>query len=354
MANRRKNVKLPLCFEVLATLLDSHFVSMLPRRHLLSALDTIGSYLGAVFATETAQRGANWVGKQACKTGDIRFQLGVGDPAGDCTVEVTGEAAKGAIMGEGNRECLSDILQGVCRIKRVDVDIVNTKQKKSLTVSVERRTTEEAKITEMFGIWLIISGTKDDDPFMARYGISKNELTKQERSRARKSRTSPDYEAQASRRLICAKDCSSVIKEGAEKMGLPAVHFSMKSCRSAAITIMSSAGSSTDVIHKRSGHGPKSMVSKTHYNHHTSQHQGGRGSTEGPAALNELSSFGVEELRRLVRMESFSGDAAAEGEGESLEELDSGNAQPKRRSSLRQRRSTTREFPSGKGATSEI
>jgi hypothetical protein len=55
-------------------------------------MDTMRGYLAAVFATETARRGANyWVGKQACLTRDIRFQLGVGDPNAELTQALIGQ-----------------------------------------------------------------------------------------------------------------------------------------------------------------------------------------------------------------------------------------------------------------------
>ena len=212
MAKQRRNLKLPLCFEVLDTLLESHFINLLPRRHTLPALDKIGGFLGAMFATETAQRGANWVGAQACKTKDVRFQLGVGAPDLGFTKEAVGDEARAGIMMSGKTDRLQDILKGVCRIVRVDIDIVNTKQKKSLTVSVERRSEEEAKITEMFGIWLIISGTKDEDPFMTRYGVSKTQWNRQAKSRARKVKPTPDHVAKVTRRLICSSACSAIIK----------------------------------------------------------------------------------------------------------------------------------------------
>jgi hypothetical protein len=363
MAKQRRNLKLPLCFEVLDTLLESHFINLLPRRHTLPALDKIGGFLGAMFATETAQRGANWVGAQACKTKDVRFQLGVGAPDLGFTKEAVGDVARAGIMMGGKTDRLQDILKGVCRIVRVDIDIVNTKQKKSLTVSVERRSEEEAKITEMFGIWLIISGTKDEDPFMTRYGVSKTQWNRQAKSRARKVKPTPDHVAKVTRRLICSSDCSTIIKEGASKLGLPAIHFSMKSCRSAAITIMSSAGADTKTIHQRSGHGSKSKVSKTHYNYHTSQTRGGRGRPAGPAAMAGSSSFGVNELRGLVPSESFKEGHSELGsdEDEEPEETQEPTAiplviasSPSRRTSTRRRSAPSRNFPQGLAALGKL
>ena len=121
------------------------------------------------------------------------------------------------------------------------------------------------------------------------------------------------------RKVITVRGCTAIVKECARIWGLPPQHFSCRSLRAAAVTTMKAAGASREVIHARTGHGPKSKVSSTHYDFSTSREEGGRGESVGPAALSELTTFTVENLIQQLPRSSLQRGAEGAQEGKERE-----------------------------------
>ena len=90
------------------------------------------------------------------------------------------------------------------------------------------------------------------------------------------------------------------------RLGLPPVHFSMKSLRSGAITCLNSAGVDQEVIENQAGHSHKADTSKKFYDHFTSQAGGGRGESIGPSAVSQDVTFNVDKLTKLLPQSSNS------------------------------------------------
>ena len=169
------------------------------------------------------------------------------------------------------------------RLLGVRIDFLQTKTGVAVTnIAILRRTLEEATILEDMGLWLCISGTQDDDPFLTRYGLG-----------ASKSGVK-------SRRTATGGDCSKMVKDCAELHGFPRHLFGSSSCRKATVTLLSASGATKGVIHGRTGHSDSSTVSDTHYNYALAAARGGRGASVGPAASTNTSALSVEDLRRLL------------------------------------------------------
>ena len=294
LEERRDNVKLPMPPHLVWHLRDEIMNTLSSSSNggwdAAPAMDRIGGYMGVTLAAESAQRGVNWVFKKnstsiVIKTSDIRFQMGVGEAEADGSYanvrEFKGEDARNFLLQGGARHmCMSRI----GKIREVRLDFMKDKMgKSSANMLIARRTPEEAKIVEDMGMWLCLSGTTNSDPFLTRYAKGKK--------------------GAVGRRMITPTDCSSIVKQAARTASLPEKHFSLKSTRSGATTAMVSAGADRDTIHSRTGHSTRSRVSDSHYNFQASSNAGGRGTSEGPAALSESSTFGVAQLTRLIPSE---------------------------------------------------
>ena len=147
-----------------------------------TTMDRIGGYMGVTLATESAQRGVNWVFKKnasstVIKTCDIRFQMGVGEAEDDGSYteirEYRGEGAKEWLLQGGEvHTCVSNL----ARIREVRLDFLKDKMgKTSANMRIARRTEEETQIVEDMGMWLCLSGTTDKDPFLTRYAKERKE-----------------------------------------------------------------------------------------------------------------------------------------------------------------------------------
>jgi hypothetical protein len=290
LEEKRDNIKLPMPPQLVWDLREEVMQGLSSSGGGWAAaptMDRIGGYMGVVLAAESAQRGVNWVYKRnsssiVIKTSDVRFQMGVGEEDDDGLHnnlrEFKGDEARTFLLQGGATSACTARLN---RIREVRLDFMKDKMgKSSANMLIARRTPEEAQIIEDLGMWLCLSGTTDKDPFLIRYAKGKK--------------------GAIGRRMITPSDCSSIVKLAANRADLPAKHFSLKSTRSGATTAMASAGADKNTIHSRTGHSSKSRVSDSHYNFQASSNSGGRGASEGPAALSRDNTFGVEQLAQLI------------------------------------------------------
>jgi hypothetical protein len=305
LAKKRATQKFPMCSEMLPNMYVSHFLNLFKNRRELAVMDVMGAYVGAVLTMETAQRGSNWVGQHACKTMDIRIQLGVGDSELGVTEQVIGEEARAKLMGDRDRESLTAIREASKQVSRIDFDFLVNKQKVPSKSYIKRRTKEEEKIIELICVWLVISNTKDGDPFLTRYLTTPAEdKRKQSWLASSGGNEAVEFETRWSRRYTNSSDCTKIIKESAVRLGLPPVHFSMRSLRSGAITCLNSAGVDQEIINNLAGHSQKADTSKKFYNHFTSQAGGGRGESIGPSAVSDAVTFNIDKLTQLLPAQS--------------------------------------------------
>jgi hypothetical protein len=263
------------------------------------ALDSMGAMLSAILAMESAQRGGNWIkspGSSAMpvRTKDIRFQVGSGETSASTTqmVELIGTSARTMLHGLGDDRI--DLSQ-VKRVKEIQINILSTKQGHPvINQKIARRTEEEAVVLEAVVTWLLLSGTKDDDPFLTRYAAT------------------PKTNRRESRRLITAKDRSMIVKDCAREAGLDENHFSATSLRKGSVTVLSEV-LGTEEAAKRSGHNPRSKVITNHYDF---SRNGALGNSVGPSALSRTDGFGVEQLKSLMPSSTREQGEVGKKEGE--------------------------------------
>ena len=326
---QRNKQKLPMLPEVLMGLFHDSFAKFSQQGQLLPTageLDSMGAMLACMLGLESAQRGGNWIQARGTKsqpvqTRDMRFQVAVGEAASSSSTsepkliiqQFTGEAARAALAGIGANTVDTS---GVARVQEVRIDIIATKQGEPvLDQKIGRRTEEEAVILEAITTWLLLSGTKNSDPFLTRYAtttVAKREL---------------------SRRLITDSDRTKKVKESARRAGLNPSHFSSTSLRKGGITLVSDA-LGQEMAASRSGHSSRSGVMSKHYDYSSN---GGRGESMGPAALSKSSSFGVEQLKKLIP----SGESGGQG---SWEEAKGKNDKTKRKGSRRRKVTPSKEY----------
>lgn len=285
LASQRLAIKYPAAVDMITCVRDDRF-SLLDLNPLSATLlDAAGAYLACILTQEAGQRGCNIVGSEETNvlmTADVRFQMGVGEPNvnGEFTnvVELTGQRAREEILGaEGN-----GFDRNLQRILEIRVDFTGNKIGiPQPNVIIARRTSQESQIVEDMGRWLVHSKTKDDDPFMTRYALPKSGRGKPLRRKVRDS------------------DCCRVVRQGAERLGLPPQFFSVKSLRSSAVSAMAMADATTEEIQNRTWH--HSNVVNTHYNFAKPSNAGGRGRSIGPAALSGASNqFNANAVRQMM------------------------------------------------------
>ena len=210
------------------------------------------------------------------------------------------------MIGQAVREALDTKPEGpvdlslIHRVREVHFDFLVTKQGSSVVHQcVGRRTEEEERILDAITTWLLLSGTKDDDPFLTRYATT---------GKTRRA---------ASRRVVTVNDRTAAIKESARRAGFDENHFSSVSLRKGGISVcVEAANEETAAL--RSGHSSKSAVLHKHYDYSS---RGGRGISLGPAALSKSKSFGLLQLREIALARGgMSGNDAGKGEGSKSEE----------------------------------
>jgi hypothetical protein len=285
--NKREREKFPLVPGVLMAIFDSRFTNLTlhgSARPSAKQLDGMGGMLAAVLGLESAQRGGNWIqaGKALSKpirTRDIRFRV----ERGEASSSNEPEGGK-QMIGEEVREALDtrptgpvDLSQ-IHRVKEVHLDFLITKQGSAVVNQcIGRRTKEEERILDAVTTWLLLSGTKENDPFLTRYA------------------TTGKTGKKSSRRLVTIQDRTQAIKESARNAGLDENHYSGASLRKGSISVCADA-KDEETAAQRSGHSTKSGVLHKHYNYSA---RGGRGVSVGPAALSGSTRFGVEQLKEI-------------------------------------------------------
>ena len=285
---KRATQKLPLLPTILMALFEERFARFTVQGTPLpnaEALDSMGAMLSAMLTLESAQRGGNWIKAsgtlaQPVRTEDVRFQVGAGATQSSGrrvnSGEFIGEAAR-TELGDRSSETID--LSQVKRVNEIYINILSTKQGKPvINQKIARRTKEEEIVLEATVAWIILSGTRDKDPFLTRYAPT------------------PKTKKQISRRLVTNADRTEVVKASARKAGMDDRHFSSTSLRKAGITIVSEVAG-PDEAARRSGHSRTSGVMSKHYDF--SQH-GGLGASVGPSALSGEKGFGIEQLKALM------------------------------------------------------
>ena len=315
--NKREKEKFPMVPEVLMAIFDEKFTNLAVHgatRPSAKQLDGMGGMLAAVLGLESAQRGGNWIqaGKALSKpirTRDIRFRVGQGEASSfndpDGGKQMTGQEVRDVLDKEPKGPVN---LSQIHRVREVHLDFLITKQRSAVVNQcIGRRTEEEGRILDAITTWLMLSGTKDEDPFLTRYATT---------GRTRKL---------ASRRLVTVQDRTRAIKESARRAGLDENHFSGASLRKGAVSVCAEAADE-ETAAQRSGHSTKSGVLHKHYNYSS---RGGRGVSVGPSALSRSKSFGLEQLKEIET-------ARGVGSGSATEETE--EDKPKEGSRKRQKR----------------
>ena len=136
------------------------------------------------------------------------------------------------------------------RVSSVDVSIVTTKitNKSSAGRGVNRigrgNAWESAAVDDICA-FQVLSGVKSTDPFCSRYALTK--------------------QGKPSRKTVTNKDLSNAIKDAAESLGLPRIHFSPKSLRSGYATHQVKCGVDWDTMTSRGGWSRTSHIPQRHY-----------------------------------------------------------------------------------------
>jgi hypothetical protein len=310
LAKKRKNEKFPCPQHLIRACREEFFHDLThqdeSKWHDKAVIDKVGGYVAAILASETGQRGANWIHTRgsktkAIKTIDVRFQVGEGNPDEDGNYpvirELVGEAARKVLQGGGEKSACIDQLK---RIRDVRLDFLTTKTKAVVSnIVIARRSEEEAQMLEDMGLWLCLSGTKDEDVFLTR------------RAKGKRGKS-------LNKRFVLQKEAADVVKIAVSAAGLPSDHFSVKSLRSALVSSMESGGAEKATIHGRTGHSKKSSVSRSHYDYFTSSSCGGRGLSIGPAAMAGSCVFDEEQLRAQIPPTSWNTVATTDSALESI------------------------------------
>ena len=297
------SVCLPISADMVRQVRRSLFEKPMLDGITIANLDKMGGFLAMSVGLETIQRGVSWVttdADRAIKTQDICWRVEEGDAnVSDLevpkAVEVRGDEARAMLKGNGSKE---DLERNLPRILQISMDFLKTKPGKATTgVVVARRSLEEAEILEDMGRWLVLSGTKDDDPFLTRYG------------------TTPRTKKEGSRRVVLARDCSRAVKAAAREVGLPDKFFGIRSLRKGGVSTMFEAGVTLEDIRVRAGHAAGSGVTNKHYNYSLEASRGGRGMSVGPSGLSKRHRFNAERVRELLPFQTDKGREPGEKRG---------------------------------------